>query len=57
VTERLTIFSTVEDLTRCSDEALVADIDSVAREVIIAYILQLRRELKQAEFCKYTIDF
>ena len=49
MSERLTIFSTIEDLRGCSDTALVADIDAVDREVILKYILELREAARIAE--------
>ena len=47
--ENLTIFSTIEDLKNCSDDILKSDIDSVRRDVVVAYILQLREKVKEAE--------
>ena len=47
--ETLTIFSTVEDLRNCSDDTLEAGIDSVSRDVVIAYILELRKKVKEAD--------
>ena len=49
MTEELTIFSTVEDLRSCSNDVLVAGIDTVGKEVILAYILELRERLNQSE--------
>ena len=48
-TENLSIFSTIEDLRNCSDDTLEAGIDSVSRDVVIAYILELRKKVKEAE--------
>ena len=47
--ENLSIFSTIEDLRNCSDDTLEAGIDSVSRDVVIAYILELRERIRQAE--------
>ena len=49
MTENLSIFSTIEDLRNCSDDTLEAGIDSVSRDVVIAYILELRERVKEAE--------
>jgi hypothetical protein len=49
MSEELSIFSTIEDLRRRSNDVLVAGIDAVGRTVILAYILELREKLKQAE--------
>ena len=49
MTETLSIFSTLEDLGNCSDDTLEAGIDSVSRDVVIAYILELRERIRQAE--------
>lgn len=47
MTEKLTIFSTIEDLKNASDEVLKNDIDAVGRDVVLEYILELRRNVQQ----------
>ena len=49
MTENLSIFSTIEGLRNCSDDTLEAGIDSVSKDVVIAYILELRERVRQAE--------
>ena len=49
MTEKLTIFSTVEDLRNCSDDTLELGIDAVSKDVVVAYIIELRERIRQAE--------
>ena len=56
-TENLSIFSTIEDLRNCSDDTLEAGIDSVSRDVVIAYILELRKKVKEAELGLWLVNF
>ena len=49
MTEKLSIFSTVEDLRNCSDDTLEFGIDAVSKNVVVAYILELRERIRQAE--------
>ena len=49
MTERLTIFSTIDDLRNASDEVLINDIDAVGREVVLEYILELRRNVQPTQ--------
>ena len=57
MTENLSIFSTIEDLRNCSDDTLKAGIDSVSKDVVIAYILELRKKVKEAELGLWLLDF
>ena len=57
MTENLSIFSTIEDLRNCSDDTLEAGIDSVSRDVVIAYILELRKKVKEAEQGLWLVNF
>ena len=50
MTERLTIFSTIDDLRNASDEVLINGIDAVGREVVLEYILELRRNVQPTQF-------
>ena len=47
--DNLTIFSTVADLRRCSDDTLINGLDSVDREVVKQYILELRAATRVAQ--------
>ena len=47
MSESLSIFSTIEDLRSCSDLTLLENIGSVRRDVVHAYILELRDNSKQ----------
>ena len=49
MTERLTIFSTIDDLRNASDEVLINGIDAVGREVVLEYILELRRNVQPTQ--------
>jgi hypothetical protein len=47
VWKRLTVRSTIEDLRECSYGALMVGIDSADKEVVLAYILELRQQLAE----------
>ena len=55
--EKLTIFSTVEDLRNCSNDILEASIDAVSKDVVVAYILELRERIRQAEQGLWALTF
>jgi hypothetical protein len=44
--DKLTKFSSLDDLKGCSNDALVAGIDAVGTKIIVSYINDLREELK-----------
>ena len=55
--EKLTIFSTVEDLRNCSNNTLEASIDAVSKDVVVAYIIELRERIRQAEQGLWALIF